>query len=479
MGTMPVLNLTAQPVINSFSPLAGPVGGTVIISGSNFSSIPAENIVYFGAVKATVTTAVTNSLSVTVPGGSSYQPITVTVNGLTGFSARGFNPTFTRLETNLSAFTYNKKTDLATGNYPADIAVADYDGDGLPDVATANSGLNNTFSVIRNTNTTPKVVSFANKVDFSTNQGPLTVTTGDMDGDGKPDIAVCNSNAAGQISIFRNTSVPGTVSFAAKIDIYTGISCSDAFIRDLDGDGKSELLVIRNSVDRLIVFKNSSTPGNILFNSPVEYVTGQVPAKIAVADLDGDGRPDVAVSNSTGNTISIFKNNGTGLDPKVDFPAANSPAWIAIADLDFDNKPDLAVANYSSNSMSVFRNASSPGNISLAAKTDFPVVFSPLGICINDLNGDGKVDIAVANYGQPVSVFQNNSTPGNLILSPKIEYTASGGGYSYIGSADLDNDNKPDLAVANASSFVSILRNRLSEPNITSFSALFLQVPIQ
>lgn len=82
------------PTITSFTPTSGPVGTTVTISGSNFSSTAANNIVYFGAVKATVTAATSTSLSVTVPTGATYAPITVTVNGLTTYSQAPFILTF-------------------------------------------------------------------------------------------------------------------------------------------------------------------------------------------------------------------------------------------------------------------------------------------------------------------------------------------------------------------------------------------------
>src|SRR5690349_4311223 len=86
--------LIAQPVVNSFSPASGPVGTTVTITGSNFSAMAGDNIVFFGAVKAPVTAATSTSLTVKVPTGATYQPITVTTNGLTGYAPKPFNVTF-------------------------------------------------------------------------------------------------------------------------------------------------------------------------------------------------------------------------------------------------------------------------------------------------------------------------------------------------------------------------------------------------
>ena len=80
------------PSITSFSPVSGPVGTTVTITGINFSTTASNNIVFFGAVKATVSAASAASLTVKVPAGATYKPITVTVNQLTGYSLKPFLP---------------------------------------------------------------------------------------------------------------------------------------------------------------------------------------------------------------------------------------------------------------------------------------------------------------------------------------------------------------------------------------------------
>src|SRR5205085_673688 len=83
------------PTVTGFSPPAGPVGTSISITGSGFSATPADNIVYFGATKAVVSAATTTSMTVTVPIGATYQPISVQTYELTGFSYKPFLPTFT------------------------------------------------------------------------------------------------------------------------------------------------------------------------------------------------------------------------------------------------------------------------------------------------------------------------------------------------------------------------------------------------
>src|ERR1700761_7808314 len=145
----PVL-LFSQPSISSVSPLSGPVGTTVTISGNNFSATPSANIVRFGTATGVVTSATATSLSVTVPPGASYQPITVTTGGLTAYSYKPFITTFSdpgQFTTSAFAAAFNKPT----GTSPQGITAMDFDGDGLADLAVANG--DNTVGVYLNMST--------------------------------------------------------------------------------------------------------------------------------------------------------------------------------------------------------------------------------------------------------------------------------------------------------------------------------------
>src|SRR6185503_15149780 len=117
----------------SFSPASGPVGTMVTITGTNFSAAPASNIVFFGAVRANVSSATTTSLTVSVPTGATYQPITITVNGLTGYSVRPFIVTFpggANLTTNpdQSQNSFESSVDSTTDLHPNGVAISDFDG---------------------------------------------------------------------------------------------------------------------------------------------------------------------------------------------------------------------------------------------------------------------------------------------------------------------------------------------------------------
>ncbi|MDQ3844107.1 MAG: FG-GAP-like repeat-containing protein, partial [Bacteroidota bacterium] len=213
-----VNSLFAQPTISSFSPTSGSIGTEVTINGNNFDNVASNNIVYFGAVKAVVTTATTNALTVIVPPGATYLPISVTTNNLSAYSSEPFIPTFSSCgEVNAQSFA--TAINYATGSNPLNIYPADLDGDGKADLAAVNM-YSGTISIYRNTGT-PGKISFDSKVDFSVGNYPQNINIGDLDGDGKSEIIIAYSSAS-IISVLRNTSIPGTLSFATKVDLSTG-----------------------------------------------------------------------------------------------------------------------------------------------------------------------------------------------------------------------------------------------------------------
>ena len=112
------IHLFSQPVIHSFLPTSGPVGATVIIKGTGFSTTPADNITYFGAVKASVSDATDTTLTVAVPAGATFQSITVTTNNLTAYSINSFVVTFAGGGSSFTSTSFLPKINLEAGIYP-------------------------------------------------------------------------------------------------------------------------------------------------------------------------------------------------------------------------------------------------------------------------------------------------------------------------------------------------------------------------
>ncbi|TSA16360.1 hypothetical protein D4R75_13585, partial [bacterium] len=470
------------PTITSFSPVSGPIGTVVTITGTNFNVTASGNIVWFGAVQANVTAATTTSLIVTVPAGSTYAQISVTdsATGLTVYSRLPFVATFSAGGPITSA-SFASSVDFTIGWSPSAIAMSDLDRDGKPDVILTSSYF--AVSVFRNQSVGGSINSgsLAPKVHFATGNFPGTVAIGDLDGDGKPDLAVPN-NGSKTVSVFRNQSSRGSISsgsFAEKVDFATGTWPLDVAIGDLDGDGRPDLTVTNNGSASISVFRNISTLGSISFAPKVDFLLPgyPTPAYVAIADFDGDGKADLAVTNSQGKSVSVFRNTSMigsiSFASIVDFTTGNAPERIAIGDLDGDGKPDIAVVNLgsSSSTVSVFRNTSTSGSISFDAKVDYATGVYFYGLAMGDLNGDGKPDLAVTNpKSNTVSVFGNLSTSGSLSFAAKVDF-GTGAYPCVLAIGDLDGDGKPDLAVGNDDSCtVSVFRNMNSSGSAPSAS---------
>jgi hypothetical protein len=266
----------------------------------------------------------------------------------------------------LTSQSFSPAVNLPVDALPAAVVVGDLDGDGRPEIITVNQG-SNSLSVLQNLGPIGGRIttnSFAAVLDLPTPNAPTGLAIGDLDGDGKLDLATANqSDSSSLVSVFQNASVPGTIAFAPRLDVAGDANDAESVaIGDLDGDGNPDLLIGSFNGQIISVYLNASTPGSIAFGPPTDFAAGgEVPPDgVALADLDGDGSLEVAVATQNPSKLSIFPNASSpglaSLGPRLDLNSGYNPAGVAIADLIGDGRPDLVCANAFDFNLSLYQN---------------------------------------------------------------------------------------------------------------------------
>jgi Domain of unknown function (DUF4347)/Bacterial Ig-like domain/FG-GAP-like repeat/RTX calcium-binding nonapeptide repeat (4 copies) len=385
--------------------------------------------------------------------------------------------TETTLKTYSGVLGFAPKVDFPTGSSPFSVSIGDINGDGKPDLATANSSSN--LSILLNTTATGAATpTFAPSVTVVTYQNSISLSIGDINGDGKPDLATANStnNTA---SIVLNTTPTGatTPTFAPPVTFPTGNRPRGISIGDFNSDGKPDLAVANLFGSNVSILVNTTATGATTptFAPKVDFATGTNPYSVSIGDINGDGKPDLATANRNSSNVSILVNTTTTggttptFAPKVDFATGTNPVSVSIGDINSDGKPDLATANRNSSNVSILVNTTPIGSATptFAPQVIFATGTNPYSVSIGDINGDSKPDLAVANYGSSnVSIVLNTTATGATtpIFATQVTF-ATGGIPRSVNIGDINNDGKPDLAVGDSSANknVSILLNNTAK----------------
>jgi hypothetical protein len=321
---------------------------------------------------------------------------------------------------------FNPAVNYGAGDGPSSVALGDLDGDGDLDLAVAN-GYSNNVSVLLGRGDG----SFQRQVNYDAGTGPSSVALGDLDGDGDLDLAVANEG--GKVSVLLGNgdgSFQSPVTYdACATDILDPIGSQYVAIGDLNGDTKPDLAVAND-------WSNGGQDGNVSvllgkgdgsFQSPVDYEAGENCKCIAIDDLNGDGDLDLAVANVSSDNVSVLLGIGDGsFQSPVNYSTGRGAHSVAIGDLNGDDDLDLAVANEGGKVSVLLGN----GDGSFQSPVDYEAGENCKCIAIDDLNEDGDLDLAVSNHWSAnVSILIN--TGGRCVLDTKFEETSINVGERY------------------------------------------------
>ena len=298
---------------------------------------------------------------------------------------------------------------------------------------------------------TAQAASWAARSTYPTGTNPGAIVVADLNKDGQPDLVTANSGN-GTVSVLLGT---GSGNFATKTDYdavgsAVGAMPSSIAVGDLNGDGNLDLAVTDEMSPPI-------TPGTVAilfgdgaghFSAPTSLAANGAPDDVAIGDLNGDARPDLAVSNGRGNLSLYFANNSGGFDAKVDLPGFTY-SGVAIADFNHDGHPDLAATQFDNNFVSLFLG---DGTGNFGAPTNTTVGNGPNAIHAADVNGDGVPDLVVGDtFDSNSSVLLNDGA--GAFASP-VSLTAAADARSVV---DLNNDGKIDLVAGGPDNTVAVL----------------------
>jgi FG-GAP-like repeat len=365
---------------------------------------------------------VPNSVAIADLTGNGVQDLVVATTAYQGYPD---NPGFANVIMNsaTSPGTFATAVPYPTTNLdPSSIAVADLTNAGALDMVVANAY--GSVSVYMHGAT---LGTFLPAVDVPTGGSPNQVVIGDVNGDGLPDLVLADLFGS-VIILLQDPAHPGQ--FLSPQSLPTATSASSVALGDMNGDGALDIIAAGSDPygngAAYVFLQVAATPGTFL--SPVSVPAGAAPQSVKVADMNGDGALDLVVAdfgNGGGAGVSVVLQDaahpGTFLAP-VNYATPGGSIDVAVGFLTTAGANDVVVANLSpggTGSVSVLlHDPAHPG--ALLAATNYAGFGQPLGVALGDLNGDGRLDIAVADGTTATVLIQSASQPGAFAPATQV-----------------------------------------------------------
>jgi hypothetical protein len=328
-------------------------------------------------------------------------------------------------------FKFAAPASNTTGVQPTNVTVADFNGDGFPDLVTADLS-DDTISVLLGNGDG----SFRPALRFQTGGSPESVAVSDFNGDGILDLAVANTQDS-TVSILLGN---GDGTFQAQTTLASGRAPISIVVGDFNADGIADLAIAdTNDSDVSVLLGN----GDGTFQTRMTFAVGNTPQQLVAADLNRDGVVDLAVVNTRDNTVSILLGNGDGtFQGQLIFSTGAGPHSIAVGDFNGDGLVDLAVCNRYSGTVSLLIGH---GDGTFQTGSSIQTGRSPMSLAAGDFDGDGLLDLVVTNqFDFDISVLRGN---GDGTFHSDVTYATAQFPLS-VAVGDFNGDGIPDVAVA-------------------------------